>query len=63
MVCEKCWQDAAERVMLLGGSQVERYRELLKEREENPCPPSATAEWPTALDEELGSAHKRRKGE
>lgn len=35
--CEKCWSDAAWRVQELGGSQVERYEELLKERYHNPC--------------------------
>lgn len=37
--CEKCWRDAAWRVMHLGGSQVERYAQLLKEREATPCTP------------------------
>lgn len=37
--CEKCWRDANERVMHLGGSVVDRYNELLKERESNPCTP------------------------
>lgn len=37
--CEKCWRDAALQVMLSGGSQVERYQQLLKERENNPCTP------------------------
>jgi hypothetical protein len=43
--CEKCWADAADRVMRLGGSQVDRYRELLAERADNPCPS------PTGADE------------
>ena len=28
-VCEKCWSDA--------GGNLERYLEILKEREDNPC--------------------------
>jgi len=36
-MCEKCWRDAAMRVMLCGGSQVHRYEEILREREDNPC--------------------------
>jgi len=40
MVCEKCWKDAQTAVMLRGGSVVERYNELLKERGNNPCTPA-----------------------
>lgn len=32
MTCEECWRDAAMQVMLSGGSQVDRYSELLQER-------------------------------
>ena len=32
-VCEECWRRAAELVMHMGGSQSERYREVLKEHE------------------------------
>ena len=35
--CEKCWRDAALRVLTLGGSQVEHYNALLEERKDNPC--------------------------
>lgn len=35
--CEKCWRDASARAMHLGGSTVEHYRDLLRERQDNPC--------------------------
>ena len=35
--CEKCWRDAAMRVATMGGSQVDRYRELFAERTDTPC--------------------------
>ena len=38
-MCEKCWGDAYTRMRLRGGSQDEHYRELLKEREADPCTP------------------------
>lgn len=37
MPCEKCWRDAGMRVMLLGGSQCDRYQEILRERKDSPC--------------------------
>lgn len=35
--CEKCWRDASMRALLLGGSVVDHYRDLLKERADKPC--------------------------
>lgn len=37
MMCEKCWADAYDRMMMRGGNQTDRYYELLKERKDNPC--------------------------
>lgn len=37
--CEKCWADAFARARALGGSQVDHYHQLLKEREMKPCTP------------------------
>lgn len=43
-MCEKCWADAYD--PYLGGSQAERYNELLKERKDSPCSPEDQAgEW------------------
>jgi hypothetical protein len=36
-VCEKCWRDASQRALLLGGFVSEHYRDLLLEREKRPC--------------------------
>lgn len=33
--CEKCWSDAFVISRTLGGSQVDEYRKLIKQREEN----------------------------
>lgn len=35
--CEKCWRDANQRALLLGGSVSDHYRDLLREREAQPC--------------------------
>ena len=35
--CEKCWNDAYVLSRTLGGSQADRYQQLLKERKDNPC--------------------------
>jgi len=35
--CEKCWGDAYMRSRSNGKSQAENYRDILKEREDNPC--------------------------
>ena len=39
MACEKCWGDAYFRYRFVDSSksQAEHYRELLKERKDNPC--------------------------
>ena len=40
--CEKCWNDAFRRLMVYGGTdktQADFYRELIKERADNPCSP------------------------
>jgi hypothetical protein len=37
--CEKCWGDAFTAAVHRGGSQVDRYRELLAERKDTPCTP------------------------
>ena len=37
--CEKCWSDAYLRARLRGGSQVDHYHVLLREREATPCTP------------------------
>lgn len=39
MGCEKCWSDAGTREMLLGGNKADHYRDLMKERADNPCTP------------------------
>jgi hypothetical protein len=36
--CEKCWRDANARMLMLGGSVSDHYRDLLDERRDNPCP-------------------------
>jgi hypothetical protein len=54
--CEKCWRDAALRVLLLGGTQAERYQELLNEREGNPCTPEE--QWGTFWQQELPMEQK-----
>ena len=44
MICEKCWRDAWLRRENEGGysrSQTEYYREILLERQDNPCSPFA----------------------
>ncbi|MDY6895005.1 MAG: hypothetical protein SVO01_06265 [Thermotogota bacterium] len=51
--CEKCWGDAYFRHRVTGKSQTECYRELLKERKDNPCSPEEQAgQW---WDEETKS--------
>lgn len=35
--CEKCWRDANWRAMHFGGSVVDHYHDLLKERKDRPC--------------------------
>jgi hypothetical protein len=35
--CEKCWGDAFGEAIRRGGSQADRYRELLAERKNTPC--------------------------
>jgi hypothetical protein len=35
--CEKCWRDANQRALLLGGSVSDHYRDLLNERRDNQC--------------------------
>jgi hypothetical protein len=35
--CEKCWRDAQERALHLGGFVSEHYYALLEERKNNPC--------------------------
>lgn len=35
--CEKCWNDAYLRAYTKHISQAECYREILKERDDNPC--------------------------
>lgn len=37
--CQKCWRDATLRAELRGGTVISHYRDLLRERESNPCPP------------------------
>ena len=37
--CEKCWHDAGIRQMLLGGTKVAHYHDLLKSRMDSPCTP------------------------
>lgn len=37
MMCEKCWRDANLRAILLGGSVVDHYNDLLCERSTAPC--------------------------
>ena len=44
--CEKCWGDAWLRSQTTGKSQADCYRELLRERDDNPCSPKEQAgEW------------------
>ena len=43
MMCEKCWADAAMAAHHRGGSQVDHYDRLLKERADNPCSPREQA--------------------
>lgn len=40
--CETCWADAYVEARLKGGSQVDHYHRLLRERAENPCPKEAS---------------------
>lgn len=47
MICEKCWRDAAARVMHMGGDQAIRYAEIIRERNTNPC----------TLEEQCGDLH------
>lgn len=58
--CEKCWEDA----YVLGvGTDLDKYRELLKERDANPCSPKEQAgQW---WDEEnqCDSRLKGKRGE
>jgi hypothetical protein len=35
--CERCWRDAHFRVMHLGGSVIDHYHDLLRERTDRPC--------------------------
>jgi len=42
--CEKCWSDAYLRMMCdPSKSQAEHYRDLLRERDKNPCSPREQA--------------------
>lgn len=50
--CEKCWADAALRVALLGGSQVQHYQDLLRERANHPCSQVYIPERRTTTDKE-----------
>ena len=50
-MCEKCWRDAGQRAMLLGGSQVEHYHEILGSRRDKPCTP----------EEQRGEAQRPRE--
>lgn len=44
--CEKCWGDAYYRHITTGKSQSDCYKELLREREHNPCTPREQAgQW------------------
>lgn len=44
--CEKCWDDAGMIAYGEGGSKVEIYHRLLKERKERPCSPKEQAgQW------------------
>ena len=36
--CDKCWDDALSRTTTQGGTVVEHYFDLLKERRDDPCP-------------------------
>ena len=37
--CEKCWAEASAAAIHLGGSVVDHYHRLLKERNDSPCTP------------------------
>ena len=39
--CEKCWKDAYDPYSSI--SQAERYRQLIEERNDNPCSPKEQA--------------------
>ena len=39
--CEKCWKDAYDPYSNI--SQAERYRQLIEERNDNPCSPKEQA--------------------
>jgi hypothetical protein len=58
--CEKCWRDANQRALLLGGSVSDHYRALLDERRANPCSQEAVEEPRTldAVDPVLANSHE-----
>jgi hypothetical protein len=49
--CETCWGDAYARSRMLGGSQVEHYQALLKERSDDHAEWDALRDAPTTAGE------------
>lgn len=60
--CEKCWRDASLRVMLLGGSVVDHYNDLLRERVCEPEPfADLTEDAMRAMRDAYEGTPRRRK--
>ena len=57
--CEKCWRDASQRALLLGGSVTDHYGDLLNERRSNPCSPDEASGSSNRLGPNDQSKHEK----